>query len=527
MQVKRGVPGGYPHGRYRLMARWGSVTAVILAGLVATVSTAGAVTGKAASAKPILKVALPYSGFEYYPNLTTAGAGNSGSFEVSLGYDTLFHMETSGLVVGELASSAEYTNKTETGFEFTLIHGVKFSDGTPLTAAAVVGYLKYYVAQPGNQPSFGANPKFTAVGKWTVRMNLSTPVKNLTTVLSDVGNNSGAIASPACVANPKLFTNATCGTGPYMLNASNAVPGTSYDYVPNPNYYDKKAVKFSGVDVDVIPEPSSALAAIQSGQLNIAYVGADSSTVSAAKSDGLKVESAPVGSYMLLLNQKDPETSALRKPDVREAISYALDRPALAQLVAPGGYAKADDEFPVTDASDPTFTNYYKYDVAKAKSLLAAAGYPNGLTLNLTLIEARTQDQTMFGGVAQDLSRAGITLKPVNFTSPTTPTTNAGYLLTLISGSTQSQYNAWVAQTAPGNTWGAAPKLTDLFRKGLHAENPVPAWTEMWDDEAKDAYDVAICSISGIWYVSHSVTGVNVPAARVGAPLISEISPTS
>jgi peptide/nickel transport system substrate-binding protein len=214
----------------------------------------------------------------------------------------------------------------------------------------------------------------------------------------------------------------------------------------------------------------------------------------------------------------------LRNPKVREAISYALDRPALAHLVAPG-YAKADDFFPVTDVSDPSFASYYKYNVAKAKSLLAAAGYPHGLTLNLTLIEARTQDQTMFGGVAQDLSRAGITLKAVNFTAPNTPTTNAGYLLTMIGAPTQSQYNAWIAPGSPGNTWGTAPTLAKLYSKGLDAGNPASDWTKMWEDEAKAAFDVSICSVSGIWYVSHSVTGVNVTASRIGAPLISEISP--
>jgi hypothetical protein len=131
----------------------------------------------------------------------------------------------------------------------------------------------------------------------------------------------------------------------------------------------------------------------------------------------------------------------------------------------------------------------------------------------------------MFGGVAQDLSRAGITLKAVNFTAPTTPRTNAGYLLTMIAAPTASQYASWIAPGSPANTWGNAPTLATLFSKGLHARNPYLDWTKMWADEAQAAFDVTICSVSGIWYVSHNVTGVNVTASRIGAPLISEISP--
>jgi peptide/nickel transport system substrate-binding protein len=521
MQLNRRRPLRHPRaGSTR--AAWCSVVAgVVVASLIGMASTAGAAAPRV-TGKPVLKIGLPYSYFMYYPNITAFADGNSASLEISLAYESLFHMEPNGTIVGELASSGQYTNKAQTGFELTLIHGVRFSDGTPLTAAAVVKYLKFYSTQLGNQATFGVHPEFRAIGKWTVKLKLSTPVRDMTEVLSDVGNNSGTIASPACVANPKLFTNATCGTGPYILKSS--VPGTSYTYTPNPHYYDKSAVKYSGVVVDVLPAASSALSALQAGQLNFAYIGSDSSTVSAAKSAGLKVESAPVGTYELLLNEKDPSTSALKRQDVREAISYALNRPALAQLVAPG-YAKADDLFPVTDISDPSFQKYYTYDPAKAKALLTAAGYPNGLTLNLALVQARTQDQTMFGGVAQELHNVGITLNPVNFSSTSSITQNAGYLLTMIAGSTESEYQSWLAPTSGSNTWGPAPLLTQLYNKGLHAANPFPAWTKMLEQEAKAAYYVTICSVSGIYYISHSVSGVDVTAPRIGAVFISELSP--
>lgn len=526
----------YRRGRSALALRYSLVALVAVAGLVGVMSSnAGAHTRKAtatqAAAKPTLRIGLPYSGFEYYANIAEVpNSGQSGALEVSLGYSSLFHMEPNGTVVGELASSGSYFNPgtgAQNGFKFTLVHGVRFSDGTPLTAATMVDYLDFYAKQIGGyQGLFGKDPKFTAVGKWEVRMVLPVPVADMETVLSDVGDFWGTPASPACVANPKLFTNATCGTGPYKLDTAASVPNSSYVFVPNPYYYDKAAVKYSRVVEDIIPAPSSELAALQAGQLNLAYIASDSSTVAAAKAAGLKVYSAPVGAYQLLLNEKDPSTSALSNSLVRQAISYALDRPALAQLVAPGGYAKATDLFPVTDVSDPAYASHFTYNPAKARSLLAQAGYSSGLTLNLALIEARTQDQTMFNGVAQELKAVGITLNPVNYTSPGSIFNNAGYLLTTIGNTSQVQYSSWLSAGNPVTTWPVDSYMVSLFNKAIRAPNPVSDWTQMLQYESEQSYFVTICSVSGIWYVSKSVQGVDVTAPRIGAVLISELSPS-
>ena len=511
------------------------VSGVVVAGCGSTSSTGSKSTSTSAAAdsataKSTLRIGLPYSYFQYYPNLAEiTTSGNSGALELSLAYSSLFHMLPSGQTEGELATSGNYVptgHGPDTGFEFTLRHGVRFSDGTPLNAAAVVGWMKFYAKQiGGDQALFGPHPAFTALGDWKVRMTVSVPVANMSRVLSDVGDYWGTIASPACVAKPKLFVNGTCGTGPYMLDTAKTVPNTTYAYVPNPYYYDKPAVKYSGVVVSVIPQPSAALAALQSGQLGFAYVGAESSTVSAAKAAGLQVDATPVGAYQLLLNEKGPSGAALRKASVRQAISYAIDRPALAQLVA-RGYSTASDLFPVTDVPDPSSTTF-SYDPAKAKALLAQAGYSNGLTLKVALVEARTQDQTMFGGVAQELKAVGINLKPVNFTAPSSIFDNDGYLLTTIGNTTQVQYNAWMAAGNPLASWPTDAHLVSLYHKGSDSQDPTSDWMSLLQYESDQSYYVTICTVSGIWYVTKSVTGVDVTAPRIGAVLINELSPTT
>jgi peptide/nickel transport system substrate-binding protein len=529
MHTKRRGSADRSRGHSALVARCSLVAILVAAAAAVVVSAAGAQASKAA-AKKVLRVGLPYSYFQYYPTIAAIqNSGNSGALEISMAYSSLFHMQPSGTTVGELASSGSYFKTgrgRDRGFQFTLIHGVKFSDGTPLTASAVVGWMNFYAKQVGGyQTILGPKPKFRAVGKWTVRITTSVAVPNMEQVLSDVGEYWGTIASPACVANPKLFTNATCGTGPYKLNTAATVPNSTYTYVPNPYYYDKAAVKYSGIVVDVLPAPSAALAALQAGQLNVAYIGSDASTVAAAKAAGLTVDFTTVGAYQLLLNEKDPATKALANVKVRQAISYAINRPALAHLIAPG-YAKATDLFPVTDISDPGYAHHFAYDPSKAKALLAAAGYSQGLTLNVALIQARTQDQTMFGGLAQQLKAVGITLNPVNFTSNASIQENAGFLETVIGNAAQIQYGAWMSPGEQVATWPTDPTFVHLYNHAVNAGNPVPGLTQMLQYESNKTYYATICSVPGIWYASKSVKGVDLTPNRIGAVLIGELSPS-
>ena len=531
--VKRFDAARQRTGRSALLRRCCALAAVGAVVGVAACSGGGATSaGGAASGaqtKSVLRIGEPYTIYGgYYPNIADiSSSGLSTAMEVSLGYSALFHMQPDGTTGPELASSGSYLNAEKTAFEFTLIHGVRFSDGSPLNAASMVAWMKFYAKQPyGYQALLGAHPQFTAVGQWTVKMSYANPVQNMAGVLSDDGDYLGTPGSEKCIADPKLFTNATCGTGPYVLDTAAVVPNDTYTYHPNPYYYDKAAIKYREVIVKVIANPATELSAIEAGQLDLADIASASSTVAAAKAAGINVLSAPTSIYTWDVNEKDPLTHALANLKVRQAISYALDRPALCHLVGPGGYATPTQLFPSTDVPDPGF-NYYTYDPPKAKALLKAAGYGGGLKITLAYYFIRTQDVTMFEGMAQELSAVGITLTGVNAINLTAEPHNGGALLTYQTNMTPAQYGLYLTPGAgnPVQFFGYDPTMVNLYAQGLHAANPVPYWKKMWEYESQQAYNINICSLQNIWYESNRVTGAVVTAPRIAGVLINDLSP--
>ena len=113
---------------------------------------------------------------------------------------------------------------------------------------------------------------------------------------------------------------------------------------------------------------------------------------------------------LLLLDRAGSMNPALGDVKVRQAINYAFDREGMLQAVNNGFGTVTEQIFPKSSpAYDPALDTYYSYDPAKAKSLLAEAGYPNGFELEMpstTLVGT-----TVFDLIAQQLGDVGITVK--------------------------------------------------------------------------------------------------------------------
>jgi peptide/nickel transport system substrate-binding protein len=491
--------------------------------LSATIAGSAAAGTENRSALPVLRIGLTTD----IPNLNSALAASAtaGQAEAAdLAYDGLFHMTPSRKITASLATKWHYFTTGRGSFkdfEFTLRRNAKYSDGTPVTASTVVAWFNYFetnnVAYLG---LLGPKPTFKAVGKYTVRMHLTAPNPDLPALLSDDGFNWGFPASPKAIANPTSMALGSDGAGPYMLDSNQSVRGDHYTYVPNPYYYNKSAVKFSQVYIKIISTPSSMLSALQTGQLDVAY--GDTSTAAAAQSAGFKVAWAPAGVSALAFNVN--LNPALKDVRVRQAINYAIDRKTVTSAVL-GSYGTPTSEFITSDA-DPGLQKYYSYNPAKAKSLLAAAGHPNGFTLKIiTVSNLGAISDPLIEAAAKYLDAVGI---HPDITAETVVAWGKdrinypAYFVTESINTTATRYGLYIGPGTFAATWGSDPAVYKLYYAGFKTPDPSVDWKKMWARVTKQAYFLPISAYPVLFYYSPSITGVTVTTGRVGTPLFTE-----
>jgi peptide/nickel transport system substrate-binding protein len=512
-----------------------TVVAVALALMSGVTACSGSGSTSDPAAKRPLRIGQTYSLYQYWHDpASIAASGGAISTELGIAYGALFHQLPDGKIAEQLATSWHYVDsgaRTNQDFEFTLRKDVKFSDGTPLDAAAVVGWFNHmYQQHTGASPGFsnllGPDPTFAAVDQWTVSMKLTVPTPNLPSLLSDGGFIWGLIASPKCVADPTLFNQQTCGTGQFMLDSARTVAGDHYTYVPNPYYYAATDVTFTEVTVKVIPVATSMLQALQAGQLDLAAAGNDPSTAKAAESSGFAVNWATNGAWVLLLhaNGKPAEAAALADVRVRQAMSYALDRKAIADATG-FGYSQPYSEVPSTDATDPQYTNYYPYDPDKAKALLAAAGFGQGLKFTIHLTAQQAQ---YFPVVAKYLDAVGIHVVYETLNSNNTASAFASDPMNFFGqgfAPTPPTYQLWLSPSSAVNVVGSDDQVNQFYDQGLKSADPAPSWKQLWGRVTTQAYFVVINTYPILYYSSKSLGGVNVTTQRLGSPLVTEMSP--
>ncbi|GGJ71280.1 ABC transporter substrate-binding protein [Streptomyces brasiliensis] len=492
-------------------------TTVVLAVLLVVTSACGATTGATAKITT-LKIAINSAPNSLDPALAS-GSRQFIALPLSLSYAALFHETPAGKIEPQLATSWRYDNsgaKKNQVFEFTLRRGVKFSDGIPVTAQSVVGWLQYFVKTKGIfAGTFGVKPIFTATGALTVKIQMTSPNPALPLILSDEGNNAGYVASPKAVANPSLMKSASYGAGQYQMQTSQSVNGDHYTYVPNPYYYDKPAIRFKQVYVKVISNPSSRLQAQQSGQYQVSL--GDATTAMAARSAGLQVQSAPQGMFFLSLDLiHDVGAPELRNVKVRQAMNYAIDRVAIAKgLFGATGVPKWG--FVTADAKADSADFHYDYDVAKAKKLLAQAGYAKGFSLNLVCSGYfGNYGQPLMNAVAQDLKAVGIDLKITSLPDQASFATYAlKYQTALIQtldqfDVTTATYPLYLSAASPIAFFGGDKKIDRLYALGASSSDPGKYWNEMWRRYTSQAYAVPLVEFPNFFFVSKGIGGVEV-----------------
>jgi len=314
-------------------------------------------------------------------------------------FEGLVQFAADGSAVPKLAASWEVSDEG-LSYTFHLQHGVRFHDGSAFDAAAAKFSLDR-VLDPGS-----VNPQRSRVAKirevdivdpFTLRILLKQRSGGL---LQSLAWGAFVMVSPQSAAANAVRP---VGTGPFRFSAWRR--GDSITLVRNADYWGKPAV-LEEATFKFISDPTAAYAALMAGDVDaFANYPAPESFAQFAADPRFSVFAGTTEmETVLALNER---VAPLGNLLVRRAISYALDRRAIIDGAMFGYGTAIGSHFPPHNPAYVDLTGVYPHDVAKAKALLAAAGYPHGFSVTLKL---PPPSYARRGGeiVAAELAQVGI-----------------------------------------------------------------------------------------------------------------------
>jgi peptide/nickel transport system substrate-binding protein len=357
-----------------------------LAALVAVSAVAGAlvlatVAGGGGRASNCVKVGGVESSGEKNSLDPAIQPSSQNSLNAALVYNRLTDRDENWKVMPELATSWK-SNAKGTVWTFQLRHGVKFSDGHELTSADVVYTFKRILdPKTGSEAratmAFLSSNSVRAAGRYAVKFVTPKPVAELPLLITN--KNTYIVAKGASTAT--LRTKGA-GTGPFTAQGFGATkePNT---FVRNPNYWQKGMPKAPCIELFVIQEATSRLAALRTGQIDVAQQVDFSSIPVLQKDSNVKLVATGASTSMTLPMWVD--TKPFDDNKVRMAIKKALDRDAIVKTVLLG-YGVVGDDNPVPPTSAFAWRKTVPGpDIAGAKALLAQAGYTDSNPLKVDL----------------------------------------------------------------------------------------------------------------------------------------------
>jgi peptide/nickel transport system substrate-binding protein len=319
--------------------------------------------------------------------------GTPQNWFTSLAYDSLVRrtsLPAPRTYQPDLATSWRYS-RNNTVFTMQLRRGVRFADGSPVNAQAVVRSLLNWRRTPNfsGQTWAGAIRRIEATGSHTVRLRLSEPNPHLPFFLSqDVGQS--VIISPRGLADPSRLGSQTFGAGPYMLDSSQTQTGAIWTYVRNPRYWDKSKQHWDTVILRRLPNENSALSALRTGQVDLVVLGSES-TLEAAANAGLRIAFYPTGIYGILLADRQGRVlPALRDVRVRQALNFAIDRRAIVRATfGRWGTPAVQMGNPIEpETFNRAWETHYTYNPTRAQQLMRQAGFADGFSARLLISPA-------------------------------------------------------------------------------------------------------------------------------------------
>ncbi len=327
---------------------------------------------------------------------------NSVSVTYGATYSALFDPLTLATSDGALTPwlAVSWAQQTPTRWVIKLRPNIVFANGEPFTADAVVAALAYLKTDAGKRDAvsreMGMIDSAKARDPLTVEINT-----NVVDVMLPYALSVLRIPAPEAWKKPG-FAQDPVGTGPYRLSKRTptqatfaAAPG-SWRKAPTPT-----------MEVKVVIDPAARRTALETGRVDVVITAIAPEEIPALEALGGRVfvDKLPSVVGIALNNVK---AGPLKDPRVRQALNYAVDKAAIADILW-GGKTE-----PASQIGRPGVFGYnanvaaYPHDPAKARALLKEAGYPNGFTFDFEGVIGAVVQTDAFQKVADDLAQVGV-----------------------------------------------------------------------------------------------------------------------
>ncbi|WP_255889430.1 ABC transporter substrate-binding protein [Nocardioides astragali] len=330
-----------------------------------------------------------------------------------LAYEPLIRISESGDYAPGIAESWEYS-EGNTVFTMTIREGVKFADGTDLTAQSVVDTLNYYKSTPGLNDGYLKPMTVKALGEGQVQVTYEEPFRGFESLFSSTQCNNGLVISAAGLKDPEKLKTDMFGAGPYIYVADESEPGDHYTFTPNPNYFEKSRQNWKKIVLRVIGDPNTAFNALATGEVQVDWTGGEA-LLAQAESKGFDVtEMAPWGAGIFVWDRDGEVSEPLADVRVRTAMALALDRENLAKAVGPATEPLDQFGLPGYVGADPDLPSKYTYDVEQAKKLMAEAGYADGFSVTMLVNSDDVESKNALIASVDQFAQIGVNVELKN-----------------------------------------------------------------------------------------------------------------
>ncbi|PZU57183.1 MAG: ABC transporter substrate-binding protein [Sphingobium sp.] len=350
-----------------------------------------------AQARDVLRIALPLEP----PNLDATSGAAVAVDQVTYHtiYEGLVTLAADGTVKPLLATRWTVSDDGLV-YSFHLRDGVRFQDGTPFDAKAVVFSLTRAAAPDSTnvqKQALSNIARIDVTGPLDVRIVLKQQDADFLTLLS---YGDAVMVSPRSAAT---LASAPVGTGPFRF--ADWRRGDALTLRRDPHYWGA-APHLRTLVFRFIVDPTAAYAAVKAHDVDLFLDYPAPETLAQLRSDPtLKVFAGPTdGEVILAFNQRSGPLADVR---VRRAITQGIDRRAILNGAMYGYGTPIGSHFPPQSPDYVDLTGLYPHDEAAARRLLAQAGYPDGLSLTLKL---PPPPYARRGGeiIASELARIGV-----------------------------------------------------------------------------------------------------------------------